>query len=70
MPNQLKNERSPYLKHPAKLGTRIKNLEVEFRRPGFGMSPKKWEELLDSNFVLKNDQEMNQCLNSEDFISK
>ena len=60
--------RSPYLKSPAKLGTKIKNLEVEFRRPGFGISPKKWEELLESNLVLKNDCEANQYLNCDDLI--
>ena len=62
--------RSPYLKVSAKAGTSINNLKVVFRKPGYGISPKRWEELLKRNFVLKKDLFEDQCLKNEDFINQ
>lgn len=39
--------RSVYLKQPAKAGQRLADVAVEFRRPGFGISPDLYEQLLD-----------------------
>ena len=38
-----KIRRSPYLIGEPKIGEKLKNLDVEFRRPGTGMSPKEFE---------------------------
>ena len=61
--------RSPYLKKSAKRGTIMKDLEIEFRRPGLGMSPKQWEELSSKNFILNEDLEKNNYLSKDNFFS-
>src|SRR6185436_7154404 len=37
--------RSIYLKVPAKAGTRLADAKVDFRRPGFGIGPDRYDEL-------------------------
>lgn len=39
--------RSAYLKQAGKAGQKLSELQVEFRRPGFGMAPNEYEALLD-----------------------
>lgn len=39
--------RSVYLKQPAKAGQRLADVAVEFRRPGYGISPDLYEQLLE-----------------------
>jgi N,N'-diacetyllegionaminate synthase len=43
--------RSLYLSAPAKRGTRLRDATFEFRRPGHGIAPDRYEELLDCVFV-------------------
>ena len=37
--------RSVFLKSPAKAGTALSALDIEFRRPGFGIGPELWSSL-------------------------
>ncbi len=43
--------RSVFLKSLVKAGQRLKDVEVDFRRPGFGIGPDMYEKLLDLHFV-------------------
>lgn len=43
--NRLNARRSTYLINNEKAGTRLGDLQVEFRRPGFGIGPDRFEEL-------------------------
>lgn len=43
--------RSVFLKSPAQAGQKLKDVEVDFRRPGFGVGPDMYEKFLDSSFV-------------------
>lgn len=45
--------RSAFLAAPAKRGVRLRDLAVEFRRPGDGIAPDRYEDLLDA--VLRRD---------------
>lgn len=40
--------RSLFLQEPAKKGQKLRNCKIEFRRPGFGIAPDRFEELLDA----------------------
>jgi sialic acid synthase SpsE len=44
-----KFRRSPYLTAPAKAGTRLRDVAVDFRRPGTGLSPGLYEQMLDAS---------------------
>jgi len=44
--------RSVVAKSSASAGTALDELQVEFRRPGTGITPARWEELVDENRVL------------------
>ncbi len=43
--------RSIFLAGPAKKGQKLSDVEVEFRRPGYGIGPEQYEGLLNSIFV-------------------
>ncbi|MEI6002634.1 N-acetylneuraminate synthase family protein [Paraburkholderia bengalensis] len=43
--------RSVYLKDTARAGQKLSEVAVEFRRPGFGVGPDRYEELLDAKLV-------------------
>jgi sialic acid synthase SpsE len=43
--------RSVYLKDTARAGEKLSEVAVEFRRPGFGIGPDRYEELLDAKLV-------------------
>jgi len=49
--NRLALRRSVFLSKDAKAGTQLKACDVEFRRPGFGISPDRYEELLESKLI-------------------
>jgi N,N'-diacetyllegionaminate synthase len=54
-PEELKKReairRSLYLTAPAKKGTRLRDAQFEFRRPGHGIAPDRYEELLDCEII-------------------
>lgn len=56
--------RSIYTTAAAKKGDRLSSLKVEFRRPGFGLSPIGYEE--SQSMVLKRDVAANECIQSTD----
>ncbi|GJL84795.1 MAG: hypothetical protein DHS20C02_05700 [Micavibrio sp.] len=43
--------RSIFLAEPAKEGQKLRDVKVEFRRPGYGIGPEHYDSLLDSTFV-------------------
>lgn len=43
--------RSIFLARPVKKGQKLRDAAVEFRRPGFGIGPDRYEELLDHTFT-------------------
>lgn len=43
--------RSVFLKNAVEAGQKLGNVEVDFRRPGFGIGPDMYEKLLDLHFV-------------------
>ena len=45
--------RSAYLKKTAIKGTFLQDLEIEFRRPGFSISPDIYDKILKKNMILK-----------------
>lgn len=47
--------RSVFLSEPGRAGQKLRDLKVDFRRPGFGIAPDQYEELLD--LVLLTDME-------------
>ena len=49
--NILAIRRSIYLKQDVKKGQKLQDVEVEFRRPGYGIAPDRYDELLDSVFT-------------------
>ncbi len=59
--------RSPYTKSKYPVGTKIHNMDVEFRRPGVGISPDKWENLVKTELTLNKITEEGQCLHEEMF---
>lgn len=64
--NRLALRRSIFLAEDAKAGTQLKACKVEFRRPGFGISPDRYEELLDSE--INRDLSKGYCLKLTDLI--
>ena len=59
--------RSPYSLKKIHKGESIQNIEVEFRRPGFGMTPSEWEELVKSNAIINNSIEASEILKLDMF---
>ncbi len=57
--------RSPYAINPAGKGTALHDLEVEYRRPGTGLSPLEWEEACKSGMRLTSDIKAREQLNKE-----
>ena len=43
--------RSVYLQHPGQAGQKLRDVAIEFRRPGFGITPDRYEELLDTTLT-------------------
>ena len=43
--------RSIFLKGPAKAGQKLSEVEIEFRRPGYGIGPDYYDSLLDATFT-------------------
>jgi N,N'-diacetyllegionaminate synthase len=60
--------RSVFLKSPVKAGQRLKDVEVDFRRPGFGIGPDIYEILLD--FSFKSDLPAGHMLSLNDFSQR
>ena len=58
--------RSVFTKEEAKKGTLLKDVEVEFRRPGFGIQPDKYELLIAKNSVLINDIKKHSIIKAQD----
>jgi N,N'-diacetyllegionaminate synthase len=58
--------RSVFTKEEAKKGTLLKDVEVEFRRPGFGIQPDKYELLIAKNSVLIKDIKKNTIIKFQD----
>jgi sialic acid synthase SpsE len=58
--------RSVFTEKLVKKGTLLKDIEVEFRRPGFGIQPDKYELLIAKNSVLINDVEKNTAIKFSD----
>jgi sialic acid synthase SpsE len=56
--------RSVYLKKSARAGTKLSECEIEFRRPGYGISPDRYETLVDKR--LKHDLEANHRIDISD----
>lgn len=56
--------RSVWIKNGAKEGQRLRDVEVEFRRPGFGITPDRYEEMLE--MVFTNTIQPNTQLNLSD----
>ncbi len=54
--------RSVFTKEIARKGTLLKDIEIEFRRPGFGIQPDKYELLIAKNAVIKNDIKKNEMI--------
>jgi N,N'-diacetyllegionaminate synthase len=60
--------RSVFLKSPVKAGQRLKDVEVDFRRPGIGIGPDMYETLLDLSF--KSDLPAGHMLSLNDFSQR
>lgn len=58
--------RSIFTKEIVKKGTLLKDIDVEFRRPGFGIQPDKYELLIAKNAVLINDIEKHAMIKTSD----
>jgi len=58
--------RSVFTKEGAKKGTLLKDVDVEFRRPGFGIQPDKYELLIAKNSVLIKDIKKNTIVKTQD----
>jgi len=58
--------RSVFLKEQAEKGMRLKDCRIEFRRPGFGVSPDQYETLLDT--VLIRDISVGERLDITDLV--
>ena len=58
--------RSVFTREEAKKGTLLKDVEVEFRRPGFGIQPDEYELLIAKNSVLIKDIKKNTTIKSQD----
>lgn len=56
--------RSPYLITSASSGTLINDLNVEFRRPGLGITPPQWEKMIEERKILHS------SLNAGDLLLK
>ena len=59
--------RSPYLLQPATAGTSVSDLSIRFSRPGNGITPPDWEQLLVRGAHLKLDLCTDQVLLPEHF---
>lgn len=62
--NRVALRRSVFLKEKASQGDQLKDCVVEFRRPGFGISPDRYEELL--NMKLRRDLSPGHCVALQD----
>lgn len=58
--------RSMYTKEMVKKGTLLKNISIEFRRPGFGVQPDEYEELVAKGVVVINNIEKNTAIKKSD----
>ena len=58
--------RSVFTKGMAEKGVLLKDIEIEFRRPGFGIQPDTYESLIAKNAVLINDIEKNTMIEISD----
>ena len=58
--------RSVFLRADVKRGTRLKDCDVEFCRPGFGLSPDRYEDLLETVFIK--DMPAGKCIEAKDLI--
>ena len=58
--------RSVYLKHAVRKGQKLADAVVEFRRPGFGIGPDRYEELLEC--TLAHDLPAGHCLAMDDLL--
>lgn len=59
--------RSPYLLQNAKAGTPISELRVQFSRPGIGIAPPVWEQLISRGVSLNVDLNVDELLLAEHF---
>lgn len=64
--NRQKWRRSTYLKLGVKAGQKLREVDVDFRRPGNGMSPDLYEQYLDAEF--KADLPLGHMLRLSDFV--
>lgn len=64
--NRLALRRSVFLKRDALRGECLKDCDVEFRRPGFGISPDHYEELL--NAKLNKNLQRDHCIELKDLV--
>ncbi len=64
--DRLAIRRSVYLTRQGKRGDKLRDCQVEFRRPGFGIPPDRYDELLDS--TLKSDFPVDHCLRLGDLV--
>ena len=60
--------RSPYLLQPAKAGDTASSLKVQFSRPGLGLTPPEFEELLLKDIPLRVNLNAKTMLTSEHFV--
>ena len=58
--------RSVFLKQDGLEGTKLKDLEIEYRRPGDGIAPNEWEQL--SSGTLKRAVKVGEKLQMSDLI--
>ena len=64
--DRLAIRRSVYLTKPAKRGAKLRDCPIEFRRPGFGIAPDRYEELLEA--TLTSDLPTGHCLRLTDLV--
>ncbi len=60
--------RSVFLNEDVKSGTKLNKVQVEFRRPGFNISPDKYEELIKKNATIKSNLKKGQPLKISDIL--
>ena len=58
--------RSPYLISDAQEGDLIKNLDIEFKRPGLGLTPSEWEVAVQANQRLKHPLDAGHMISTSD----
>ena len=64
--NRQKARRSTYLRLGAKAGQKLREVDVDFRRPGHGVSPDTYERYLDAEFKV--DLPLGHMLRLNDFV--